>query len=93
MKDKLMIGVTRVIESPYHDDIGEADMAVKYSEIESFVRVHGPEKAEEKIRSTFEAALKEALRTATRNSHTSDSNCWCEPEEVEPGLFVHKRLN
>lgn len=91
MRDNLMIGVTRVAESPYHDDIGEADMSVKYSEIEAFIRTHGIEKAEEKIRSTFEAALKEALRTATRNSHTSDGSCWCEPEEVEPGLFIHKK--
>ena len=91
MKDKLMIGVTRVIESPYHDDIGEADMYVKYSEIESFVRAHGVEKAEKKIRSTFEAALKEALKTATQKSHSADGDCWCEPEEIEPGLFVHKR--
>lgn len=62
MKDNLMIGVTRVTESPYHDDIDEADMTVKHAEIERFVRIHGKDKAEEKIRHTFERALDAAFQ-------------------------------
>ena len=25
--------------------------------------------------------------------HTSTPDCWCEPEEVEPGLWLHKQVN
>lgn len=75
MKDNLMIGVTRVIESPYHDDIGDADMTVKHAEIERFVRLHGKDKAEEKIRHTFEKALDAAFQRIEGCAHAEVGLC------------------
>ncbi|MEW8025498.1 MAG: hypothetical protein AB2777_20625 [Candidatus Thiodiazotropha endolucinida] len=85
MKDNLMIGVTRVVESPYHDDIGEADMTVKHQEIERFVRIHGKYKAKAKIRKQFETALDAAFRQTEGCAHAEVG--LCEECQLEVGKF------
>lgn len=28
-----------------------------------------------------------------QREHISSAACWCEPEEIEEGLFIHKQVN
>jgi hypothetical protein len=61
-------------------------------EAEALVRRILKRSEQEEDEETIKAVAAKVARAIPKREHISSPDCWCEPEEIEDGVWIHHQI-